>query len=92
MWFLKNLGPAWGWTPGTAIKPGKDYSADLITVPEANKARVAEAIEFIHKWCSSKDQPDEGGADYDDGASITTPKEWDTAYDMRPWTAFPERR
>ena len=89
---IKNLGPAWGWTPGTAIKPGKDYSADLITVPEANKARVAEAIEFIHKWCSSKDQPDEGGADYDDGASITTPKEWDTAYDMRPWTAFPERR
>ena len=91
---IKELGPSWGWTPGTAIKPGMDYSADLANVPERNKARVAEAIAFVHKWCSKKDQGEPNDDDDDDDATIDLdlPKEWETAYDMRPWTAFPERR
>jgi len=82
---IKALGPSWGWTPGTAIQPGRDYSADLTNVPEGNQMRVAEAIQFVHKWCS-KVQPKGSGVD-----APIPPKEWETAYDMRPWTAFPER-
>jgi hypothetical protein len=50
-------------------------------VPEGNKEKVMEAIKFLHKCCSST-VADKGDI----------PDEWQTAYDMRPWTAFPERK
>jgi len=78
---VKNLGPSWGWTPGNSIEPGADYSQDFINVPEKNKARVAEAVEFVHKWCSKDGQ----------SAAPAPPSEWESSYDMRPWAAFPER-
>ena len=67
--------------PGIATKDGVDYSDLLSDVPDKNKAKVLEAIDFVHKMCSSSSTscPD-------------VPKEWETAYDMRPWCAFPERR
>jgi len=70
----------WGYMPGVAIEEGKDYSDVLADVPEKNREKVMEALKFVHKVCS-KTSTDKGDI----------PKEWETAYDMRPWTAFPER-
>eukprot|EP00565_Helicotheca_tamesis_P004241 CAMPEP_0185737582 /NCGR_PEP_ID=MMETSP1171-20130828/30739_1 /TAXON_ID=374046 /ORGANISM="Helicotheca tamensis, Strain CCMP826" /LENGTH=652 /DNA_ID=CAMNT_0028408537 /DNA_START=46 /DNA_END=2004 /DNA_ORIENTATION=+ len=79
---IKALAPGWGWTPGRAITPGMDYSEDFVNVPEKNKARVAEALQFVHELCST----DEAAAN-----DTRIPQNWQSAYDMRPWTAFPER-
>ena len=72
----------WGYMPGIATKPGVDYSDHITAVPEENKARVIEAIEFVHKHCSK----------LSDKSNLDVPKDWETAYDMRPWCAFPERK
>jgi hypothetical protein len=69
----------WGYMPG--ITPKSDYINLLSEVPEKNKERVIEAIEFVFKICSKQSKTCE-----------EIPKEWETAYDMRPWCAFPERR
>lgn len=82
----ENIAPfkvMWGYMPGIATEAGKDYSELLLQVPEKNKARVAEAIDFVHKYCSKKAK--------DESSSLNIPEEWETAYDMRPWCAFPER-
>lgn len=71
----------YGYMPGVAYEEGKDYSEVLVNVPEGNKEKVLEAIRFTHKYCSST---------VTDRGDI--PDEWQTAYDMRPWTAFPERK
>lgn len=63
------------------ITPDKDYIDLLDEVPDENKEKVIGAIDFVFNLCSSSsDTCDE------------IPKEWETAYDMRPWTAFPERK
>jgi len=72
----------WGYMPGIATESGKDYSELLVNVPNENKERVKEAIEFVYKFCSSS---------YN-GPKLVIPEEWETAYDMRPWCAFPERK
>ena len=67
--------------PGVAYDEGKDYSEVLKDVPDQNKEKVLEAMKFVHKFCSN---------------TVTEkgeiPDEWMTAFDMRPWTAFPERK
>lgn len=62
------------------IVPGKDYIDLLTKVPQKNKERVIEAIDFVTKMCAKSSD-----------ACPDIPEEWETAYDMRPWTAFPER-
>ncbi|KAL7531680.1 hypothetical protein ACHAXR_004172, partial [Thalassiosira sp. AJA248-18] len=85
------------WMPGCGYDPAYDYSSDLKYVPEKNKARVLEAMKFVHEWCcpeNSKSMALEAGADEkkeEDGEKKVVPLEWQAAYDMRPWTAFPER-
>jgi len=77
---VEKIGPImWGYVPGCSIEPGTDYSAELSKCPDSNKQRILEALEFVHKKASKefKDAPREPGTE--------------TAYDMRPWTAFPER-
>jgi predicted aldo/keto reductase-like oxidoreductase len=91
--------PGFNWMPGCAFDPSHDYSPDLKDVPERNRARVVEAMEFVHLWCcptKSKLMFLEAGVDEekkeeDDGERMLIPLEWQVAYDMRPWTAFPER-
>ena len=78
---IKNKGKiSWGYMPGITADPSKDYSVLLSKVPDENRKRVTEAIEFVYKYCSKASDvcPD-------------IPKDWETAYDMRPWRAFPER-
>jgi len=68
--------------PGLAYETGKDYSKYLVNVPEKNKVKVLEALQFAHDFCSTtSDKP-----------SIDIPEEWKTAYDMRPWTEFPMQK
>ncbi|GFH48164.1 Aldo/keto reductase [Chaetoceros tenuissimus] len=71
----------WGYMPGVAYDGGKDYSEVLKDVPDQNKEKVLDAMKFVHKFCSN---------------TVTEkgeiPDEWTTAFDMRPWTAFPERK
>jgi predicted aldo/keto reductase-like oxidoreductase len=72
----------WGYMPGCSANPAKDdYSTLLSEAPEANRAKIMEAIEFMFHMCSkySTTKPD-------------IPKDCETAYDMRPWNAFPERK
>ena len=67
--------------PGITPKPGTDYSDMLSEVPEKNKDKVLEALDFTFKFCSNLS-----------GACPDIPREWETAFDMRPWCAFPERK
>ena len=73
----------WGYMPGITPKSRSDYSDLLSEVPERNKEKVMEAIDFVFKYCSKLSN---------DSSNADIPKEWETAYDMRPWCAFPERR
>jgi len=77
---IKNRYRMYGYMPGVAYDEGTDYSEALAKVPESNKEKVLEAIRFIHKQCSTETD------------KVDIPDEWQTAYDMRPWTAFPERK
>ena len=71
----------WGYMPGIPVSSGKDYAALLPKVPEEQKSRVLEALTFVFDYCSkSSDKKD-----------LVISDEWKTAYDMRPWAAFPER-
>jgi len=77
--------PGFNWMPGCGYEEDFDYSSDLKDVPEKNKARVLEAMKFVHEWCSKSNDEKK------DEEKKKIPLEWQTAYDMRPWTAFPER-
>lgn len=78
---IKKTGKVmWGYMPGITPDPGMDYSVLLSKVPEENRERLIEAIEFVYKTCSKTSN-----------ACPEIPEEWETAYDMRPWRAFPER-
>lgn len=72
----------WGYVPGisTPSDTGVDYESLLPEVPENQKVKVLEAIHFLYSYCSKKST-----------ANLSIPEGWETAYDMRPWTAFPER-
>lgn len=87
--------PVFAWMPGCGYDPSDDYTADLMDVPEENKARVLAAMRFVHEWCCPKKQSvaDDEKKDGDEiiMSRNVIPLEWQTAYDMRPWTAFPER-
>lgn len=72
--------PGFDWMPGCGFDPSADYSKELKDVPEKNLPRVLEAMRFVNDWCTSAH------------GNKVVPLEWQTAYDMRPWTAFPERR
>lgn len=43
-------------------------------------------MKFVHEWCTNEKKEGESGEE-----KKKVPLEWQTAYDMRPWTAFPER-
>ena len=80
----ENIGKmrgGWGYMPGLAFEPGKDYSKYLSAVPDKNRAKVLEALKFVHEFCSAS-----GSKQGDD-----IPSDWKTAYDMRPWTEFPRQ-
>lgn len=86
---IAAIGPGWGWMPGTAFDPDRDYSEDLRHVPESNVKAVKEAMAFVHKWCQKKEKKNDEGGEKKEEEDI--PIDWQTAYDMRPWTAYPER-
>ena len=79
---IANMRGRWGYMPGLAYDPSKDYSDFLKDVPEENKERVLEAIKFVHYHCSSSSEKE----------NDQILPEWKEAFDMRPWTAFPERK
>jgi hypothetical protein len=79
---IDKMRGGWGYQPGIAYEPGKDYTKYLEHVPEENKEKVLEAIQFAYKYCSSSS----------DKSSIEVPAEWETAYDMRPWLEFPRQK
>lgn len=71
----------WGWTPGCGVSPGENYESDLADLSEKQRERVREAEEFVRVWCDRENQDER-----------EVPREWKTAYDMRPWIAYPERK
>merc|ERR1712176_618527 len=79
---LKKLGGGFGWMPGVAVSKSLDYTPDFANCPEENKERLMEAVHFVHEWAS---KPVKGQT------PKKVPDEWEAAFDMRPWTAFPER-
>merc|ERR1719162_2212888 len=42
----------WSWMPGSAVKPGSDYSPDLVNCPEQNRGKILESIKFAHQIIS----------------------------------------
>jgi predicted aldo/keto reductase-like oxidoreductase len=80
---IASMGPFWGWAPGFAPNPEWDYSDDLVHCPEENLKYVKAAITFVHQLCSKESKKKE--------IHTQTLVEWETAYDLRPWVAFPER-
>jgi len=72
----------WKYMPGIALEPEKEYSRYLKDVPDDRKKKILEALQFVHQFCSITS----------DQTCLDVPREWETAYDMRPWTAFPDRR
>lgn len=80
---MKNMGGGFGWMPGVAYTKSLDYTSDFANCPEENKERLMEAICFVHEWAS---KPAEGEE------PKKRPVEWEAAFDMRPWTAFPEKK
>ena len=85
---IQSIGPGWGWMPGTAFDPARDYSKDLTNVPAENLQEVQEAMAFVHRWCQKKENNSNASETQEEEE---VPIDWQTAYDMRPWTAFPER-
>ena len=81
--------PAFVWMPGCAYDPSHEYSSELENVPQRNKARVLEAMKFVHEWCNpdnSKLMKMEAGEDEkkeEDAEKKVIPLEWQIAYDMR---------
>mmetsp|Transcript_695 Transcript_695/g.1015 ORF Transcript_695/g.1015 Transcript_695/m.1015 type:complete len:628 (-) Transcript_695:413-2296(-) len=75
------MGPFWGWAPGIAADPDWDYSEDLANCPVENLDIVKEAIKVVYETCGTKTS----------GEKKAIPVEWETAFDLRPWVAFPER-
>lgn len=75
---------SWYMMPGCEIDPQESYSMELADVPKEHLARVLDALSFVYKFCShhSNNSKDISG---------NIPADWGTAYDMRPWAAFPER-
>jgi len=88
---VKAMGPGWPWMPGCAYDESRDYSNDLKDVPEENVAKVVEAMAFVHKYCSKVSAASVAGEEKKEEKKGDVPVEYETAYDMRPWTAYPER-
>ncbi len=71
-------------------------------VPESNKERVREAEAFVFELYRERRKRKQGEASASqDGVGngvgleedgIIVPDEYQTAYDMRTWTDFPDRR
>jgi predicted aldo/keto reductase-like oxidoreductase len=86
---IDKMGFAWGFVPGLPLKPDTNYDDDLVNVPEENKERVKEAEAFVYKWCHTEEK-EKGDGDKEPD-SVVIPKEWETAYDMRPWPDYPDQ-
>lgn len=78
---VTQFGAVWSWVPGIGFDASRDYTSDLENCPPDNQEKVKNAIAFVHKWCKKETE----------GEKLEIPFEWETSYDMRPWTAFPER-
>ena len=81
---VAQYGGVWHWVPGSGVSSDHDYTEDFANCPEENRQQLKEAVAFVHKWCRPVQKDEEG-------EKLNVPYEWETAYDMRPWTAFPER-
>merc|ERR1712194_83637 len=78
---IDKMAGGWGYMPGIATQPNTDYADLLKGLGEEQKEKVINAIEFTHKYCSKLSSEKD----------LEIPDDWKPAYDMRPWTAFPER-
>ena len=86
----------WGFCPGLSPDPEKDYFVDdLSGVPEKNRARVKEAYALVKKWCAPderKEKENKEKANYVmKEEKPVPPKEWQKAFDLKPWKDFPDR-
>lgn len=89
-------GSGWGYVPGLSLEEGKDYIDDFGHVPAVNKSNVLEAEAFVHSWCKKRKVVElkgaEGGGEGQvDEEKLEPPRDWQTAYIMKPWVDFPDR-
>eukprot|EP00592_Proboscia_alata_P010969 CAMPEP_0194354250 /NCGR_PEP_ID=MMETSP0174-20130528/2447_1 /TAXON_ID=216777 /ORGANISM="Proboscia alata, Strain PI-D3" /LENGTH=661 /DNA_ID=CAMNT_0039123139 /DNA_START=37 /DNA_END=2022 /DNA_ORIENTATION=+ len=101
---VKAMGGGWAWMPGCAFDESLDYSKDAFwgQVGKAKRERVMEAMTFVHAICTTPDKDltvvaidtldkTKKYKIVNDKRASHMPFEWKMAYDMRPWTAYPER-
>lgn len=88
----KRMAFGFSWMPGCEYDKDFDYSDALKNVPSENKAKVTELLEFAHDLFSPASSDENKKEDEKkEELSNGIPFEYETSYDMRPWTAFPER-
>lgn len=86
---MVNLGMGWGWMPGCAVDPKLNYEEDFAKCPEENRERLQAAIMFVHDQLMTS--PSKDACEDEKNEKHRVPFDWKTSYDMRPWTAYPER-
>merc|ERR1711871_1564221 len=67
---------SWGYNPGNSHNPKVDLTAALAACPNAEEVR--QSLNRAHEMLHS-------------GSTFVPPVEWKPAYDLQPWTPFPER-
>lgn len=83
-----EMGPGFSWCPGCSIDVTRDYSVDFGNCPKENREKLLKAIAFVHELCKPDSKEETSGDNIKDEKMRL---ELETSYDMRPWTAFPER-
>jgi len=96
---MKKASPGWSWCPGTTYDPALagrgEYDDDLKDCPEEFRHKILEAERLVHSYCApppeKKKKEGEEKKEEEEHTPPEVPLEWQTSYDMRPWTAYPER-
>eukprot|EP00586_Coscinodiscus_wailesii_P006345 CAMPEP_0172487586 /NCGR_PEP_ID=MMETSP1066-20121228/16721_1 /TAXON_ID=671091 /ORGANISM="Coscinodiscus wailesii, Strain CCMP2513" /LENGTH=580 /DNA_ID=CAMNT_0013254289 /DNA_START=93 /DNA_END=1835 /DNA_ORIENTATION=+ len=85
----------WGWTPGCALQEGINFDECFVNCPMENREKLVDALHFVHRLCTASSGCASKEKDEKKMEDDKTEEEkigYEQAYDLRPWTAFPERK
>ena len=76
-----------GYVPGVTYRPEREEQLREVLKYHPKCEHIIEAIKELHQWCHN------GGfiVRNEEPLGVTDYSDWKSAFDLRPWTAFPER-